>query len=140
MNSVTELADAMAGASTPVLRLDCCSANPVSADRIRTQTDQLLSSDRTPPPTSVTKVLVTAAWSPKPSPAAAPKVSAFAAPRKRTPTMTRATTSTAIVTQAIHQDAALGWLVPPWGWPAVMKKMIPTMVSSAPANSRRPRC
>ena len=43
-NSVTELLDAMAGASTPVLSADCCSANPVTAERISTYTDQLLSS------------------------------------------------------------------------------------------------
>ena len=72
VNNVTELAEAMAGASTPVLSAACCSAKPVRAERISTQTDQVESSARMPEPTSVTNVFVTAACRPNPSPAAAP--------------------------------------------------------------------
>ena len=47
-------------------------------------------------------------------------------------------TNAPVTRQAVHQVDALGWVVPPWGCPAEMKKTIPSMVRMAPDSSRPP--
>ena len=64
MTSVIAVPAAIAGARKPVLRADCWSANPTSAETISTYVESIVRIATRPPPSCTTKTFVTAAWSP----------------------------------------------------------------------------
>jgi hypothetical protein len=134
---VTAFVAAMAGASAPVLRADCPSANPTSPAASSAQSSQRPSSASRPLPNKPVNCLVSADAKPKPRPAPAPNSIACTPPRFLAPTEATIPARTPLIRPAVHQSPLLGAVVPGWGDPTVMNRTIPTATASAPSTTVR---